>query len=66
MRRTYIIESMQRDWVTVREAADWLRISKITVTRAINAGRLPAWRVGCQFRIERSAVEAFAKPVGQR
>jgi excisionase family DNA binding protein len=51
------------DWISPSEAAKWLHVHKTTVIRAINEGRLPAWRVGNQFRIERAAVEAFAKPV---
>jgi excisionase family DNA binding protein len=51
------------DWISTAEAAQWLHVNRITVIRAIHDGKLPAFRVGKQFRIEWSAVEAFAKPV---
>lgn len=52
------------DLMSVREAAEKLGVSRWTITRAIHAEELPAVRVRNQFRIERSAVEAFARPVG--
>lgn len=43
----------------VREVAELMRVSNMTVYRLIKAGDLPAIRVGKNFRIRRSDVEAY-------
>lgn len=42
------------EYLTVREAADWLRVSKATIRRLIDAGKMPALRVGRSIRIART------------
>jgi len=42
------------EWLTLAEVAQYLRLSKRTVSRMIKAGRLPAKRVGKAVRIARS------------
>lgn len=42
------------EWLTLAEVAQYLRLSKRTVSRMIKAGRLPAKRVGRAIRIARS------------
>jgi excisionase family DNA binding protein len=49
--------------LTVRDAAQMLRVSIITVRRFIAAGRLPAVKVGGSVRVYREAVEQFVQPV---
>jgi excisionase family DNA binding protein len=53
-----------KEFMSVGEAAAALHVSRWTIHRAIQSKALPAWRVGKLFRIERAAVEAYAKPVG--
>ena len=43
----------------VREVAELMRVSTMTVYRLIKAGDLPAIRVGKNFRIRRSDVESY-------
>jgi len=43
----------------VREVAELMRVSNMTVCRLIKAGDLPAIRVGKNFRIRRSDVESY-------
>jgi excisionase family DNA binding protein len=43
----------------VREVAELMRVSNMTVYRLIKAGDLPAIRVGKNFRIRRSDVEGY-------
>ncbi len=43
----------------VREVAELMRVSNMTVYRLIKAGDLPAIRVGENFRIRRSDVESY-------
>jgi excisionase family DNA binding protein len=51
------------DFVTVREAAGTLGVSPSTVWRWVDAGKLPASRVGPRaIRIRRSDVEAAVRP----
>ncbi len=47
------------DFMTVEDVAALLRINKSTVYRMAKAGRIPATRVGRQWRFRLSAIEAF-------
>ncbi|NQT47749.1 MAG: helix-turn-helix domain-containing protein [Chloroflexi bacterium] len=48
--------------LTVREVAEYLKLSRTTIWRWCNEGKLQAFKVGCGWRIHRSEVE---KMVGQ-
>lgn len=43
----------------VREVADLMRVSTMTVYRLIHAGELPATRVGRSYRIAQHAVDDY-------
>ena len=45
--------------LTVAEVAEVLRVSNMTVYRLIKAGELSALRVGKNYRIRESELEAF-------
>ena len=49
--------------MTVKEAAELLRVTPITVRRYIADGRLPAVRVGKGVRVQKEAIEQFPKPL---
>jgi len=49
--------------LTVREVAEYFKLSRTTVWRWCNDGKLPAFKVGRGWRIHRSEVE---KITGQR
>jgi excisionase family DNA binding protein len=44
-------------YVTVAEVADQLRVSNMTVYRLVQAGQLPAVRVGRSYRIREEDVD---------
>lgn len=46
-------------WNNRRQVAEALGVSERTVTRLVNAGQLPATRVGSQLRIRTSDLEAY-------
>jgi excisionase family DNA binding protein len=46
-------------YVTVAEVADLLRVSNMTVYRLVQAGRLPAVRVGRSYRIREEDVDRY-------
>jgi excisionase family DNA binding protein len=48
--------------LTVAEVADLLRINKSTVYRMAKQGRLPATRVGRQWRFRESVLEGLLEP----
>lgn len=54
--------------LTVREVAEAMRVSTMTVYRLIKAEELPAIRVGKHFRIRRSDLTGYldARMVGHR
>jgi len=45
--------------LTVSEVAETLRVSNMTVYRLINAGELPALRVGRNYRIRAGDLDRF-------
>ena len=49
----------QAGFMTVNEVASLLRVSNMTVYRLINAGELPAARIGKSYRIRRSDVDKY-------
>ena len=48
--------------LTVSEVADFLRINKSTVYRMAKQGRLPATRVGRQWRFRKSVLDGLLDP----
>jgi len=48
--------------LTVSEVADLLRINKSTVYRMAKQGRLPATRVGRQWRFSKSVLDRLLEP----
>ena len=46
-------------YLTVREVAGTLRVSNMTVYRLINAGELPAVRIGKSFRLREDDVNRY-------
>lgn len=53
------LESWQSRFLTVGEVAGTLRVSTMTVYRLINAGELPAVRVGRSFRLREEDVDRY-------
>ena len=51
----------ERDFLTVRETAEYLRLCEKQIRRLISRGELPAYRFGAALRIERRDIEAYAK-----
>ena len=54
-----IMVIMDRKFLTVNEVADILRVSKLTIWRYIEAGKLPAYKVGRDWRIDQEEFEKF-------
>jgi excisionase family DNA binding protein len=52
-------EHAREQLMTVSEVADELRVSNMTVYRLIKAGDLAAIRVGKNYRIRRSDLDAY-------
>lgn len=49
----------QAGFMTVNEVASLLRVSNMTVYRLINAGELPAARIGKSYRIRRGDIDRY-------
>ena len=49
----------QAGFMTVNEVASLLRVSNMTVYRLINAGEMPAARIGKSYRIRRGDVDKY-------
>lgn len=50
--------------MTVREVAETLKVSPMTVRRYIASGKLQAVRVGRGVRVDEAAITRFLEPVG--
>lgn len=53
------IESVYSRFMTVNEVAAVLRVSAMTVYRRINAGELPAVRIGRSFRVRQQDLDRY-------
>ena len=56
---TQQLESINLRFLTVGEVAAILRVSNMTVYRLINAGELPAVRVGRSFRLREEDLDRY-------
>ena len=49
----------EQQWLTVGEIAKHLRVASITIYRWLEQGRIPAHRVGRQWRFQMAEVDAW-------
>lgn len=54
---------MQKDFYTAQELADKLRVNVMTIYRYIKAKRLNAYKIGKDFRIDKTEFDRFLKSV---
>lgn len=59
-------EESEITWVTVAEAAEVMRVSKMTVYRLIQAQELRAARIGRSLRIARNDLEKYLREAQAR
>ena len=52
-------QAARPEFLTVAEVASMLRVSNMTVYRLINAGELPAVRVGKSYRLTEADVDRY-------
>lgn len=55
---------MQQDWASPEQVAEQLGLHVRTIRSYIRDGRLPAARIGKQYRIARADLDAFTAPSG--
>lgn len=48
-----------KEYYTAKELAEMLSLNVMTIYRYIDAGKLKAYKIGKEFRIERSEFERF-------
>lgn len=58
--------TLEREILTVEQAADFLQVHKITVYRYIREGLLPAVKLGKMYRLFRRDVETFLHAMRHR
>jgi len=51
---------MQR-LMTIKELADYLRLSKVTVYKMTRQGKIPASKIGKQWRYNKSEIDSWLK-----
>ncbi len=52
---------MQTDIMTIREVADYLKLTEKTAYRLAAEGKLPGFKVGGSWRFRRDEIEKFTK-----
>ena len=55
----------RREWLTVAEAADYLRVSRDTIYRWAREGRLTLYKLGSLTRLKRSELDSLIVPKGR-
>ncbi len=62
-------KALSSELLTVKEVADYLRVSRVTAWRWCQQGIIPAFRIGRNWRIRREDLldleRTFASPSGQ-
>jgi excisionase family DNA binding protein len=51
----------QNAFLTTEEVAEYLRVDKYTIYRLVSQKKLPAFKVGSQWRFKRTVLEAWLK-----
>ena len=57
---------MNKDFYTAKDLADKLGLNIMTIYRYIDKKKLKAYKIGKEYRIERSDFEAFLKKVSTK
>jgi excisionase family DNA binding protein len=49
------------NWLTVEELADYLKLSQAKLYRMAQEGRIPASKIGSQWRFDREEIDEWAR-----
>jgi excisionase family DNA binding protein len=52
---------MQENLLTTEQVAEYLRVDKFTVYRLVTQGKMPAYKVGNQWRFKKRMIEDWLK-----
>jgi excisionase family DNA binding protein len=52
-------------WMTLEETAVYLKVSKETLYRLVQQGKLPGSKLGCQWRFHRERLDEWLYSQGQ-
>lgn len=55
------MENSEKGWVSLSQACRRLQVSQLTLLRLIDAGHLPAYRIGRRIRLQEHDVEAYRR-----
>jgi len=50
--------------MTVKEVAEHLHISRLTIYKMVKNGRMPAFRIGTDYRFDAEAIDRWTKAGG--
>jgi len=53
------MKNENKNFMTARETADVLKVNIMTIYRYIKAGKIKAYKIGKEFRIEKKEFEKF-------
>ena len=52
---------MQENLLTTQQVAEYLRVDKFTIYRLVTQKKIPAFKIGKQWRFKRDMIEAWLK-----
>ena len=52
-------ESMAKDILTIKEVAEYLKVTERTLYRLVQEGKIPAFKVGGSWRFQLADIEAW-------
>jgi len=54
---------MESKFLTVQEVAEMLKVNKMTIYRYIKAGKIEAYKIGKDFRIQKEEFDRFLENI---
>lgn len=64
--RILVNKIMKKEFYTAKELAEKIRVNIMTVYRYIKAGKLEAYKIGKEFRIDKKEFRSFLKKVSTK
>jgi excisionase family DNA binding protein len=60
------MEKQEKEFYTAKELAEKLSVNVMTIYRYIGAGKLTAYKIGKEFRIEKNEFDEFLRKVSTK
>lgn len=55
-----------REWFSILEVADWLRVHQVTIRKLIKKGSIKSHRIGSAIRFRKSDIEDYLEKIATK